>query len=500
MTCSESTPAKVPAKTGKGGFKSSTASRRRIASVAVVMTLAAAAAVVSVAGSAHADIPCNERPTNVTSTLSADHTAVEVRWDAPSGCTPDSYAVYRKILGSGDRLSKTATTTGSEFSYTDDAIEPGKTYRYRIRSNNIGRRSGRTDVDVPAQAPVLAQAPVPAQAPVLRDVLPPPQLTYVPPPPEPEPEPLVTERLDHGASSCPPGPVNVNAAKVSSNSPDIRVTWSSPQSIPAACTPEERASFNDTLELIGFNVWANTTPNKVHRWRLLNQAGELSLSSRSYTHKNFRDDEYTFRVDAVYSYTDRGNPDLAKAWSGYGLETSRTAEFTAERTDQPPPANAEVYTVYDGTNSRYIAWGRPDVYEPFETQFQVKWRIPGHSISGRFVVFNEMTRDAADIVTANKIYICHDASNMASDSDSDWSDDLCSEMPALAQDYYPDPGDPLVWPKGKSLLPRSQHVDEDLTWSVFEGSIRIRTTEPLFMFIRACSSRGCSAWLKELSG
>ena len=86
----------------------------------------------------------------MASTLNADHTAVEVTWDAPSGCTPDSYAVYRKIVGTGDRLSKTATTTGSELSYTDDTVEPGKTYRYRIRSNDIGRRSVRTDVDVPA--------------------------------------------------------------------------------------------------------------------------------------------------------------------------------------------------------------------------------------------------------------------------------------------------------------------------------------------------------------
>ena len=75
---SKHTRPRSPQRPVRGGMKSSTASRRRIASVAVAMTLAAAVAGFSVAGSAHADIPCNERPTNVTSTLSADHTAVEV--------------------------------------------------------------------------------------------------------------------------------------------------------------------------------------------------------------------------------------------------------------------------------------------------------------------------------------------------------------------------------------------------------------------------------------
>ena len=496
MTYLESTPGKVPRKgrsrgVGVGGMKSSTASRRRIASVAVAMTLAAAAAVVSVAGSAHADIPCNERPTNVTSTLNADHTAVEVAWDAPSGCTPDSYAVYRKILGSGDRLSKTATTTGSEFSYTDDAIEPGKTYRYRIRSNDIGRRSGRTDVDVPAQAPVLAQAPVPAQAPVLRDVLPPPQLTYVPPP-EPEPEPLVAERQMHEDLSCPPGPASVNAAKASTDSPDIRVTWSSPPSISAACTDDvELAHYNNTLRHIGFDVWVRKATDRSGAWRLLNQAGELSSSSRSYTFENFRDAEYTFRVSAVYSYTD-WHGDTVKAWSGYGepLDASR-ATLTAERTDQPAPAYGEVDTVGRPAAHRYIAWGRPDVYEEFGTQFQVKWSIPDYSASGRFVVFHEVTRDTD--VTANLIYICHDASNMASDSDSDWSNNLCSQTPVQEQDYS---ASPRVWPKGKFLL-ITDVLTDGFDRSVFEGSIRIRTSSRLSMSIRACSSRGCSDWLSD---
>ena len=475
----EGTPSKAPAKTGQRGVgrvKSSTAARRRIVSVAVAMALAAAAAGFAVAGSAHADIPCDERPTNVTSTLNADHTAVEVAWDAPSGCTPDSYAVYRKILGTGDRLSKTATTTGSELSYTDDAIEPGKTYRYRIRSNDIGRRSVRTDADVPAQAPVP------------HDVPPQPQITYVPPP---EPEPLVAEQQMHEVPSCPPGPASVNAAKASTNSPHIRVTWSSPQSVSAACTAEERDGFNDTLRLIGFDVWSNTTPQSPHTWRLLHQASELPSYSRSYTYENFRDAEYTFRVDAVYSYTDyKGR--TATAWSGYRLETSRATTFTAERTDQPPPAYGEVAT--DGQNipgRRYIAWGRPDVYEEFGTQFQVKWSIPGHSISGRFVVFHEVARDADDNVTANLIYICHDASNRASDSDSDWSNNLCSHSPAQPQDYF---ASPKVWPKGKFLL-RTDDLADGFDWGVFEGSIGMRTTNPLSMSIRACSSRGCSAWL-----
>ena len=141
--------------------------------------------------------------------------------------------------------------------------------------------------------------------------------------------------------------------------------------------------------------------------------------------------------------------------------------------------------------SRYIAWGRPDVYEEFGTQFQIKWSISDYSISGRFVVFHEVTRDADDDVDANSIYICHDASNRASDSDSDWSDNLCSETPAISQDYF---ADPRVWPKGKFLL-RTDDLTDGFDWSVYEGSIRIRTEKQLSMSIRACSSRGCSAWL-----
>ena len=226
-------------------------------------------------------------------------------------------------------------------------------------------------------------------------------------------------------------------------------------------------------------------------WRLLNQASELSSNSRSYTHENFRDDVYTFRVDAVYSFTDyNGRP--AKAWSGYSLDTSRATQFAAERTDQPPPAYGEVAT--DGSripNGRYIAWGRPDVYEEFGTQFQIKWSISDYSISGRFVVFHEVSRDADDDVTANLIYICHDASNRASDSDSDWSDNLCSHSPAQPQDFY---ASPRVWPKGKFLL-ETDILTDGFDLSVFEGAIRMFSTSPLSMSIRACSSRGCSAWL-----
>ena len=81
------------------------------------------------------------------------------------------------------------------------------------------------------------------------------------------------------------------------------------------------------------------------------------------------------------------------------------------------------------------------------------------------MVFHEVTRDTDDNVTANLIYICHDASNRASDSDSDWSDNLCSHTPWQQQDYF---ADPREWPKGKDLL-----ITDDLTdgfdRSVFEG-------------------------------
>ena len=262
----------------------------------------------------------------------------------------------------------------------------------------------------------------------------------------------------------------------------------------------ELAHYNNTLRLKGFNVWVRKATDRSGAWRLLieagNQAGELSSSSRSYIFENFRDAEYKFRVDAVYSYTNRhGDPIPANAWSGSGLDASQ-ATLTAVRTDQPPPAYGEVVTVSDRRNllaaHRFIAWGRPDVYEEFGTQFQIRWNIPDHSASGRIVVFNEVTRDVNDVVETNKIYICHDASNMASDSDSDWSDNLC-QTPVQPQVYS---ANPKVWKKGKELRIADVLTDErDL--SVYEGSIRIRTSSPLFMSIRACSSRGCSDWLDD---
>ena len=438
-------------------------------------------------GSVQADTACNERPTNVTGVLNADHSAIEVSWDAPGGCTPDSYAVYRRTLHVGERLYKFATVSGSELTWVDDTVEPGKTYRYRVRSNDIGRRSARTDVDVPEQSPVLHDAP------------PPPQMTYVPPP-EPEvTEPLIAEQQMHEALSCPPGPDSVNAAKVSTNSPDIEVTWSLPREVDAGCS----TAFNNTLTLIGFDVWARKATDRSGAWRLLTRAAQPLSEEPSYTFENFRDAEYKFRVDAVYSfkdYFDRDPTDWSKAWSNSGLDTSR-ATITAERTDQPPPAYVEEVAV--GVHAtilvqRYIAWGRPDVYEEFGTQFQIKWSTTitdaddnKVTISGRSVVFHEVTRDADDNVTANKIYLCHDASNMASDSDSDWSDDLCSETPALSQDYF---ADPRVWPKGKFLL-ITDDLDDGFDWSVYEGSIRMWSRDTLSMSIRACSSRGCSAWL-----
>ena len=66
-------------------------------------------------------------------------------WEAPAGCAPDAYAVYRRTISEdGSRLAKIATVDGAGLTYTDQNVSAGETYRYRVRSNDQGPRSGWT--------------------------------------------------------------------------------------------------------------------------------------------------------------------------------------------------------------------------------------------------------------------------------------------------------------------------------------------------------------------
>ena len=108
-----------------------------------------------------ADAACEVPPTNLTSALSEDGSAVVLSWEASPDCTPDEYAVYRRDMDvEGARMVKIDTVDGSTLTYTDEDVGAGAYYRYRIRSNDRGPRSGRTDITLP-EAVVAEPTPEP---------------------------------------------------------------------------------------------------------------------------------------------------------------------------------------------------------------------------------------------------------------------------------------------------------------------------------------------------
>ncbi|MCY3887247.1 MAG: cadherin domain-containing protein [Chloroflexi bacterium] len=108
-----------------------------------------------------ADATCSVPPVNLTSALSADGSAVVLTWEASPDCTPDEYAVYRRDMDvEGARMTKIDSVDGSVLTYTDDTVTAGQHYRYRIRSNDQGSRSGRTDITIP-EATVTEPTPEP---------------------------------------------------------------------------------------------------------------------------------------------------------------------------------------------------------------------------------------------------------------------------------------------------------------------------------------------------
>ncbi|MCY3647902.1 MAG: cadherin domain-containing protein [Chloroflexi bacterium] len=114
---------------------------------------------------AGADATCSVPPVNLNSALSEDGSAVVLTWEASPDCTPDEYAVYRRDMDvQGARMTKIDSVDGSVLTYTDSTVTAGQDYRYRIRSNDQGSRSGRTDITIP-EATVSEPEPEPTPEP-----------------------------------------------------------------------------------------------------------------------------------------------------------------------------------------------------------------------------------------------------------------------------------------------------------------------------------------------
>ncbi|MYE32456.1 MAG: hypothetical protein F4X80_07390, partial [Chloroflexi bacterium] len=145
------------------GFRGGGSAFRRLAPAAALLVLLAVLLVRTQGVSA--DPACEVPPTNLTSALSDDGSAVVLTWEASPDCTPDEYAVYRRDMDvEGARMTKIDTVDGSTLTYTDDDVDAGAYYRYRIRSNDQGARSGRTDITLPeSTTPEPTPEPTPQQ-------------------------------------------------------------------------------------------------------------------------------------------------------------------------------------------------------------------------------------------------------------------------------------------------------------------------------------------------
>ena len=128
--------------------------RVAFASAALVIVGLLAAGLVAGSPGVNADADCQVPPTALASTFDAEASGVVLSWLAPASCVADEYAVYRRDMSAdGGKMLKIATVEGDSLSYADTSAEAGKTYRYRIRSNDQGPRSGLTLIDVPALEP-----------------------------------------------------------------------------------------------------------------------------------------------------------------------------------------------------------------------------------------------------------------------------------------------------------------------------------------------------------
>ena len=100
--------------------------------------------------SAHADPACALPPIGLDSALDEGGAGIILTWQA-SPCDPDRYAIYRRDMNdAGARMLRHATVPGDALSYLDSDVSAGVTYRYRVRSNDSGRRSDFTDITTPS--------------------------------------------------------------------------------------------------------------------------------------------------------------------------------------------------------------------------------------------------------------------------------------------------------------------------------------------------------------
>ena len=124
-----------------------------IVSMALKLVLALLPVLVGLAlsfAAANADPSCEVPPTGLSSALDDDGSGILLNWEA-SSCTPDEYAVHRRNMDEdGSKMRLFASVDGASLGVIDTAVEPGVTYRYRIRSNNQGPRSAFTEITAAA--------------------------------------------------------------------------------------------------------------------------------------------------------------------------------------------------------------------------------------------------------------------------------------------------------------------------------------------------------------
>ena len=114
-----------------------------------------------------ADASCAVPPTNLTSALGDDNASVVLNWEASGECTPNVYEVHRRDMDvEGSRMTKIDSVDGDVLTYTDTTVTAGEVYRYKIRSNDLGSRSSRTEIAIPeatASEPEPEPVPEPTQ-------------------------------------------------------------------------------------------------------------------------------------------------------------------------------------------------------------------------------------------------------------------------------------------------------------------------------------------------
>ena len=104
------------------------------ATLAWTVTIIAFAVMTVMTRPVNADPSCNVIPDNLSASLDGDSTAVVLTWTTPEDCTPDTYAIYRRVLSQESRVRKIDTVDGSATSFTDTNTVAAHTHRYRIKS------------------------------------------------------------------------------------------------------------------------------------------------------------------------------------------------------------------------------------------------------------------------------------------------------------------------------------------------------------------------------